>query len=275
MVASILTHWPEYLIEAGLLGTFMVCACLAVLCIQHPQSRITRAIPHSHTRRVIIGILMGLTAIALIYSSAGQRSGAHMNPGTTLTFLLLGKVKPWDAVFYILAQFLGAIAGVSLAHTLLGRHVRHESVNYAATLPGRYGLRIAWLAEFAIAFIMMTMVLFSTNHSRSAPYTGIFAGLLVALFIAVEAPISGMSMNPARTLGSALFARSFRGLWIYFTAPPLAMLCAAGLYVTVVGREHVYCAKINHEGHARCIFNCNIRSLPGTATKPPDPASNK
>lgn len=264
MIDALLNHWPEYLIEGALLGMFMVAACVAVVIVQHPQSPVARTIRGPHTHRVIIGILMGLTAIALIYSPLGQRSGAHMNPGTTLTFLVLGKVRAWDAVFYIAAQFIGGLAGVRLAAAAaLGRLVSHETINYAATVPGRHGLAAAWVAEFVIAFGLMAMVLVSTNHAGSAPFTGLFAGLLVAAYIAVEAPISGMSMNPARTLGSAVPARAYRGLWIYFSAPPLAMLCAAGVYAAVAGHDGVYCAKMNHSGHERCIFNCAIERMPG------------
>lgn len=268
MLSSFLSHWPEYLIEAGLLGAFMVAACVAVFLIQHPRSAVAQRITSPTIRRVIIGILMGLTAIALIYSPLGQRSGAHMNPATTLTFFVLGKVKPWDAVFYLLFQFMGALAGVRLTEVVLGRHVRHEAVNYAATVPGRHGIGVAWIAEFIIAFGMMSMVLFSTNDATSAPYTGAFAGLLVAVYIAIEAPISGMSMNPARTLGSAIPARSYRGLWVYFTAPPIAMLAAAAMYSGLVGHDGVYCAKIHHNGNQRCIFNCRIGEMPGPIATP-------
>jgi aquaporin Z len=271
MFNALSAHWPEYLTEGALLGIFMIAACVAVVILHHPKSPVGRSVKHPHRRRVVIGVLMGLTAIALIYSPWGQRSGAHMNPGTTLTFFVLGKVQPWDAFFYIGAQFLGGFLGVWFAKVVLGSLVAHDTVNYAATVPGRHGLRAAWLAEFAIAFGMMSMVLRSTNHAATAPFTGIFAGILVAAFIAIEAPISGMSMNPARTLGSAIPARAFRGLWIYFTAPPLAMLFAAGLYVGIVGRECVYCAKMNHVGHERCIFNCRIDQMPGRKTNLPLP----
>jgi len=271
MVDSLLNHWPEYLIEAGLLGTFMVAACFAVVIIEHPRSTIAQRISHPHVRRVIIGVLMGLTAVALIYSPFGQRSGAHMNPATTLTFLVLGRVKPWDAVFYIIFQFLGALAGVRLAELILGRHVKHEAVNYAVTVPGRRGIPAAWLAEFIIAFGMMLTVLHSTNHASSAPYTGVFAGLLVAVYIAVEAPLSGMSMNPARTLGSAIPARTYRGLWVYFTAPPLAMLTAAAVYAALFGIDTVYCAKLNHNHDGPCIFNCRLDEMPGRGATPAEP----
>jgi aquaporin Z len=272
MLDAFARHWPEYLIEGALLGIFMVAACVAVVMLQHPRSPVAGAMKCPRRRRVVIGGLMGLTAVALIYSPWGQRSGAHMNPGTTLTFLALGKVQPWDAVFYIAAQFVGGFLGVWLASKTLGHLVAHDTVNYAATLPGAHGLRAAWLAEFVIAFGLMSMVLWSTNHAGTAPFTGVFAGILVAAYIAIEAPISGMSMNPARTLGSAIPARAFRGLWVYFTAPPLAMLCAAGLYVAIAGPERVYCAKMNHSGHARCIFNCRIEQMPGRGTNLPLPS---
>lgn len=268
MFAALSNHWPEYLVEAALLGSFMVAACFAVVVFQHPASPVSRAIGNPIIRRIAIGLLMGLTAIALIYSPWGQRSGAHMNPATTFTFYALGKVDGWDALFYILAQFAGGLAGVRLSAAVLGHFVRHANVNHAATLPGAAGAGPAWLAEFVIAFGLMSMVLYSTNHAETAPYTGLFAGAMVASFIAVEAPLSGMSMNPARTLGSALPARAYRGLWIYFTAPPLAMLAAAWVYMSFAGPGSVYCAKLDHDGPWPCIFNCRIDEMPGRNAAP-------
>lgn len=261
MIDALSTHWPEYLIEGSLLGVFMFIACGVVVLIEHPASPVRRAMPLGTARRVIIGLLMGLTAIALIFSPLGRRSGAHMNPATTLTFLALGKVRMWDAAFYVLAQFLGGLIGVMVARRVLGRSVAHERVRYAATRPGARGRGFAWAGEFTIAFIMMSMVLITSNRSDLAPYTGIFAGALVALFIIFEAPLSGMSLNPARSLASALPARTLTALWIYFTAPPLGMLAAAGVYVGVSGLGNVHCAKLDHRGHSRCIFNCRAHEV--------------
>jgi aquaporin Z len=269
MLNALAEHWPEYLSEGTLLGLFMVAACSAVVVFQHPASPVARAIRGSLRRRTAIGLLMGLTAVALIYSPWGQRSGAHMNPATTLTFYALGKVNGWDTIFYILAQFAGGLAGVRLAGAVLGHLVRHSEVNHAATLPGARGAGVAWLAEFTIALSLMSMVLHSTNHVETAPYTGLFAGAMVASFIAVEAPLSGMSMNPARTLGSALPARAYRGLWVYFTAPPLAMLAAAWVYTSLAGPGSVYCAKLDHDGPWPCIFHCRIGEMPGRNATPP------
>ncbi|MDX2148070.1 MAG: aquaporin [Planctomycetota bacterium] len=249
-------HWAEYLIEAALLGTFMFVACTAVLALEHPGSPIHRAINSRNVRRVIIATLMGLTAISLIYSPWGQRSGAHMNPATTFTFFLLGKVRPLDAVAYIMAQFAGGAVGVMLARGVLGPALANERVRYASTTPGRLGIRAAFAAECGMSFTMMSMVLISTNNDVTKPYTGLAAGVLVTSFITFLAPVSGMSMNPARTLASAAFSRQFRGLWVYLLAPPLAMSAAAALHVAIFGKSSVHCCKLQHPRDGVCIFKC-------------------
>ena len=109
-------------------------------------------------------------------------------------------------------------------------------------------------AELAISFGLMTIVLLVSNTPRLARFTGLFAGLLVATYISLEAPLSGMSMNPARSFGSAFSARSWTALWVYFTAPPLGMLLAAETYLRVARSRGVFCAKLHHDNPSRCIF---------------------
>lgn len=256
-LAALRAHWPEYLIEGTLLGCFMLSACFFAALLWHPASAVRQAIPSDDTRRVLTGLAMGLTAIALIYSPWGKQSGAHMNPSTTLTFFRLGKVAPWDALFYVVAQFLGGIAGTALAAAVLGQLISHPAVNYAATKPGPRGAGVAFLAEVAISFLLMTVILDVSNRPALARLTGLFAGILVWTYISLEEPLSGMSMNPARTFGSALPAHLWTALWVYFSAPPLGMLAAAELYVRRKGIHRVYCAKLHHHNGKRCIFRCN------------------
>src|SRR5574341_886849 len=132
-------HWPEYLMEAAGLGLFMVSACIFATLLEHPASPARQALPSPLLRRVLMGVAMGLTAIGIIYSPWGKQSGAHINPSVTLTFFRLGKVRFWDAVFYIIAQFIGGVVGVLIASTLMGEIISHPSVNYVATLPGMAG----------------------------------------------------------------------------------------------------------------------------------------
>src|SRR5262245_53113198 len=249
-------HWPEYLIEAGAIGTFMVSAAVFAAVLYHPSSPFSGVISTDLVRRALMGLAMGSTAAAIIYSPWGQRSGAHMNPAVTLTFFRLGKVAPPDFVGYITAQFTGAIVGIAAAAVALGGLVSNPSVNYVTTVPGPTGDAVAFFAEVLISFGLMLAVLTVSNHPRLARLTGICAGLLVWTYITVEAPLSGMSMNPARTFGSALLARDFPGLWIYFTAPPLGMLAAAEVFTRRFGVQRVLCAKLHHPHHGPCIFGC-------------------
>jgi aquaporin Z len=243
--------WQEYLIEAALLGIFMVSACLFSVAFEHPDSPLSLWIQPPLLRRALIGMAMGLTAVGLIYSPWGRRSGAHFNPSVTLTFLRLRKIDPRDALAYVGAQGAGALAGVGIARLLLGALVAHPAVDFAATKPGAGGVALAFAAEGIISFVLMTVVLIVSN-SRWARWTGVCCGLLVATYITIEAPLSGMSMNPARTLGSALWAWRWEGWWIYCIAPPLGMLFAAELHVRAGAA--VGCAKLWHPSLVRCIF---------------------
>ena len=254
MTDALKRHWSEYLIEGVSLGLFMISAfCFGTL-LEHPASPVHQAIPNPLLRRLLMGLAMGSTAIGIIYSPWGKRSGAHINPAITLTFFRLGKIARWDATFYIVAQFIGGLLGALSAAFLLSAWAAHPSVNYVVTAPGNAGAPVAFLAEIAIIFLLMTVILHVSNNSRLHHFTGLCAGALVAIYITVEAPLSGMSMNPARTFASAVPAHHWAALWIYFTAPLIGMLAAAKVYVRARGVHSVVCAKLHHENNKRCIF---------------------
>jgi aquaporin Z len=224
MLIALRKNWPEYLLEAAGLGIFMISACLFCALLEHPESPARSALPDDFSRRALMGIAMGATAVGIIYSPIGKRSGAHINPAVTLTFLRLGKVKAYDAFFYVLAQFAGGALGVALSALV----VPLAPVGYVVTTP-MAGLAVAFAAEAGISFFLMTVVLILGGHK----WTGVACGVLVAAYIAFEAPLSGMSMNPARTVASAVIANHWQGAWIYLVAPPLAMLAAAELHLLV------------------------------------------
>ncbi len=261
MLRALRAHWPEYSMEAAGLGLFMISAGLLATALEHPGSPLREALADPLARRVLMGLGIGLTAIALINSPWGKRSGAHLNPAVTLTFLRLGKVERWDAVFYILFQTLGGTAGVVLVAVLLRGSFTAEPVLYVVTRPGSAGALAAFAGEFVISFALMTMVLWASNSPRLSRHVGVFAGLLLATYITFEAPLSGMSINPARTFASALPAGIWSAFWLYLTAPVLAMLLAAQVYLGVRGRRDVYCAKFNHHSRQRCIFRCRFAQL--------------
>src|ERR1051325_6652137 len=113
----------------------MVSACVFSLLLGHPDSPLHPLLPVGTSRRWIAGMAMGLTAISLIYSPIGRRSGAHMNPIVTLTFFRLGKIRGWDAVFYAISQFIGGAVGVYVVLLMAGPALGHSMVNYAITAP--------------------------------------------------------------------------------------------------------------------------------------------
>jgi aquaporin Z len=243
----------------------MVSACFFATLLGYPQSPVALWIVSPLWQRVVIGLAMGSTAMAIIYSPWGKRSGAHLNPAVTFTFWRLGKVAGQDAINYGIAQFTGGVTGVLLAGAVLRPWVSHPAVNYAVTVPGSGGWPVAFVAELLISFVLMSVVLLATNSKTFAPYTGLLAGTLVAVYIILEAPISGMSMNPARTFGSAFAAHVWTGWWLYFTAPPLGMILAAEAYVHLRGARAVLCAKLHHHNSQRCIFRCGYAARAAAA----------
>jgi aquaporin Z len=146
--------------------------------------------------------------------------------------------------------------GVAIAWTLAGASLAHGKVNFAVTRPGAAGPWVAFAAETLISFLMMATILSASNSRRFSRGTPYLAAALVALFITFEAPLSGMSMNAARSFGSAFAAQEFTAFWVYLSAPFLGMTLAGLLY-----RRRVYCAKLHHHNNKRCPFHCNYGDL--------------
>lgn len=263
---SLRLHWPEYLMEAGEAGFYLFSACCVATLLWHPGSPVQRYLPSDAVRRILMGLAMGATVVAIVLTPWGKQSGAHFNPALTVTFYRLRKVARWDAVFYCIAQLLGAVGGVALASLVLQGAPAHKAVRYAATVPGIYGVTVALVAELAISFILMSAVLFALNHEALEPYTHYIAASLIATYIAFESPLSGMSTNPARTLGPAVYSGYWHAFWIYFIAPPLGMLAAA--QVLLARKSKVpYCAKLHHHNDRRCIFHHSGPERGASATR--------
>ena len=260
-------HWSHYLIEAGGLGIFMLIAGLAATVLEAPHSVLHMALPNALLRRALMGLAMGGTAAALVYSPWGKRSGAHFNPALTLAFLYARKVRAWDAFFYILAQCIGGVAGVLVVLAICGDAFALAPVSDIVTVPGQYGVAAAFCAEWAISFGLMSLVLYASNRKRWAPYTGVACGVLIALYVTFEAPVSGMSMNPSRTIASALPSGIWDAAWIYFVAPITAMISATVVYRLLNNNSAVGCAKLNHAQLDHCIFICAyVSAAPAVAS---------
>jgi aquaporin Z len=161
-------------------------------------------------------------------------------------------------VFYVVGQFVGGVAGVGVSASMLGRWLAQPSVDYAVTVPGIGGTAGAFGAELFMATLLMGVVLWLTNRAKFAHYTSYAVGVLIMNYIFFFAPVSGFSINPARTVGSAVFAGVWTAVWVYFAAPLLGMMGAAEIYVRSYGIERVLCAKLHPSPSVLCPFECGV-----------------
>jgi aquaporin Z len=251
-------HWPEYLIEAVGLGIIMlVSASVAVVA----QTLLPAAWPPL-VRRMVQGLVIAGTGASLVYSPWGMRSGAHFNPSVTLTFLVLGRVRLIDAAYYMAFQVIGGVAGISIAGLLLGSLLRDPPTLWIVTRPGAQGALVALVAEFVVAFVAMATILVTTALPGVSKFTGALVAALVFLFISFESPLSGFSMNPARSFGSAAVSGRWTAFWIYVLAPPSGMLAAALLKRSLRWAPSSNCAKLFRNTSQRCI-HCGYTPTPG------------
>jgi MIP family channel proteins len=172
-----------------------------------------------------ISSVFGAVVAALIYS-LGHISGAHFNPAVTLAFWRSGFFPGQRVVPYIVAQCVGAIAGSGLLRATFG-----VVANLGATLPLADNWLQAFMLETVLTFILM-FVIFGSGLDRRAPigFAGIAIGLTVMVEAAVMGPITGASMNPARSIAPALVAGLWQHHWIYWVAPILGAQLAGWVY---------------------------------------------
>ena len=223
MKPLILKSVIRYCYEGLGLGIFMFSAGFFDAMIDHPDLPFRQHIQSALLRRFCIGLSMGLTALFILESPFGKRSGAYINPAVTLVQYQLRNINRTDTFFYILFQFLGGSLGIWAIYLLIPELMHHPAIDYIVTRPGKEGPIIAFILEFSISFLLISVVLISSSKSRLAPYTSVFVAILITLFISFEAPYSGMSMNPARTFASAIMANQWHAFWVYMMAPVMGM----------------------------------------------------
>jgi len=196
--------------------------------------------------------LMEAAGLGIFMLSAGGFGIVLFHPA--ITFVRLGKIAMPDAFFYVAAQLVGGVCGIVTIALVSHGLVADPAVKYVVTVPGAAaGAPIAFVAELAISLALTSVVLAVSNAPRIARYTGLCAGILLAAYITFEAPISSMSMNPARSFASALLADLWTAFWVYVTAPLIGMLLAAELRLRL-SPQPVRCAKLHRDNPRRCIF---------------------
>jgi aquaporin Z len=219
----------KYIDEAMGLGIFMFSAGFFDALLEYPGLPFRHELGSALLRRSLVGLSMGFTALYIFTSRFGKQSGAYINPAVTIIRYCLGDINRKDGFFYILFQFAGGSLGMWLVVFLFPRWMAHPDVNYIVTVPGKAGMTVAFVMEFVISFILIVVVLVMEHSTRFEKYTPWVVSGLIALFITVEGPFSGMSMNPARTFASAIVAGQWKVFWLYCAAPLTGM--GAGLGV--------------------------------------------
>ncbi|OGX82799.1 hypothetical protein BEN47_18240 [Hymenobacter lapidarius] len=242
-ITALRSHWKFYLAEAVGLAFFITCASLFTTALEHPASWLHRALVGQELlRRGILGVGMALVIAAIVYSPWGKQSGAHVNPAVTLAFWQLNKLRTVDACWYVVAQVVGGVAAALFCTLVLGRYYAHPSVHYVTTQPGPAGVGVAFVAEFFISFVMVAVLLVALHQPRLKNAAGWLLSGLIFLYILFETPYSGMSLNPARSLASAVAAQDYRNLWVYMLAPPAATWLATVLFLRFHHGHPLECA---------------------------------
>lgn len=211
------------------LGIFMFSAGFFDAVVEYPGLPFRHWLASALLRRFLVGLSMGLTALYIFTSRFGKQSGAYINPAITVIRYVLKDINAKDGFFYIIFQFIGGSLGMYLVVLLFPGWMAHPAVNYIVTVPGKAGIAMAFIMEFLISLVLIVVVLAMEHSARLEKYTPWVVSGLIALFITVEAPFSGMSMNPARTFASAIVAGQWKVFWLYCTAPLLGMGVGLGL----------------------------------------------
>ena len=206
------------------------------------------ALPDAGLRRAITGFVFGTIGALIAVSPLGRESGAHLNPVVTIAFRLQGGIRSGTAVAYVVSQCVGAVLGALplLAWGALGR-----SVAFGATLPGAGYPNWAVLGGETLATVALIVGLLAmVGHRRSRAFTPLLFPPLYAILVFVEAPLSGTSTNPARSLGPAVVAGTWQGWWIYWLGPLLgALIGVAAIRLSPLRRLELEVAKIAHHDH--------------------------
>ena len=246
-------HLAAYVSEFAGTAVMMAIGVGAIALFWAPGSPVPRIDPE-RLRLLATGLIFAGGATLVVYSPLGRMSGGHLNPAVTCAFWRLGRIGSRDAVIYAIAQTIGAIAGVAAVRLVAGD--LGTAVELGMTRPGMSVSPLAaCVFEVAITFALMFLILAFLNKPTLAPRTGIAAGSLVALLVMIEAPLTGTSLNPARSLAPALLMQHLEGVWIYLIAPPIGALLAAAAWRGRWGsRQALICAKLYHAGPSPCQF---------------------
>ena len=193
-----------------------------------------------------IALAFGLSLLVMMYA-IGPVSGCHVNPAVTAGLLMAGRINPQEAAGYVVAQLGGGILGAAAVLFIAsGVHAGYETAvegfaanGYGEHSPGGYDVTAAFAAEAILTFVLVFSFLAVTDVAARRDFAGIAMGVVLTLIHLVGIPITNTSVNPARSIGTAVFVGGWalRQLWLFIVAPLIGSVCAALLYQLIYRRE--------------------------------------
>ena len=217
----------KYLVE--IVGTFiLVFAVCSGATVYSGPSKLVGIVGLDKPTTIGIGLLAAFVIIAITYATA-YRSGAQINPAVTIALLVSGKIRAKEAGLFIVCQLLGAVIGAAVVYSMFG-----SDMAASLTLPANNNVTRALILETIMTFTAIYVILTTLHHAKNkiAELVGPLAiGFAFGFNVILGGNVSGASMNPARSFGPALIVWNFSYQWIYWVAPILGGLIAAGLYM--------------------------------------------
>jgi aquaporin Z len=185
-----------------------------------------------------ISFAFGLSVLGMAYAIGGV-SGCHINPAVSISMLAAGKMKAKDTLIYVVMQCIGAIVGAIVLYSIALGSPRYSLATvglgengYGSGSPGQYSMMSAFVAEVVLTFIFLLVIHGSTGEKAPKGFAGMSIGLSLVLIHLVGIPITGTSVNPARSLGPALIVggTALNQLWLFWVAPLIGALLAAFIW---------------------------------------------
>ncbi len=237
-------HWVEWACE--FVGTaLLLVGGLSAVCFDFaPGSPVASLVPDHSARLLITGLLFAGSGSLVAISPLGRRSGAHLNPAVTLAFWRRGHVHVHDLIGYVVAQVAGAFTGAALVRWWWGAKAR--AIDLGVTQPGHGIGGGAVVIEALMTALLVGAILLMVSSSKTAHWTPLVVWILIAVLVWQGAPLTGTSLNPARSLAPALLAPHTASLWIYLIGPPIGALLAVAAFGGIPGLE-TRTAKLYHD----------------------------
>ena len=265
-------NWREYAAEACGTGFNVLVGLSAAVFNFSPDFPVAHLVPSSSFRLLLTGLIFAGSGSLFAISPLGKLSGAHINPSVSLAFFARGKMHTHDFLAYLIAQFFGAIIGAWLLVFVWRQHAADVHDGVTAPGPG-YPIWFVFFAEVAMTLALVLAIFMFLSSQRLMHWTPLMNWFLVATLVWIGAPISGTSLNPARSFGPSLVNWFWSYQWLYWIAPPLGSLCAVLLFRVIARDRKVLTAKLFHAAHYPCIFR-NIH-VPYAARKGESVISNR